>query len=48
MSMRYYERLLNAAWERLGTTMDVLGAQATDNGLTPAALDALLADGDED
>lgn len=48
MSMRYYERLRNAAWEHLGTTMDVLGAQATDNGLTLAALDALLADEDED
>ena len=30
--------------ERLGATMDALGAQATDNGLTDAALDALLAD----
>ena len=45
MSMRrHYERLRNAAWEHLGATMDVLGTQATDNSLTHAALDALLAD----
>ena len=44
MSMQQYERLRGAAWERLSATMDALGAQATDNGLTDAALDALLAD----
>jgi len=42
MSMRHYEQLRNAAWEHLGATMDFLGAQAADNSLTHAALDALL------
>ena len=44
MSMQQYERLRGAAWERLSATMDALGAQAADNGLTDEALDALLAD----
>ena len=44
MSMQQYERLRGAAWERLSATMDAMGAQAADNGLTDAALDALLAD----
>ena len=44
MSTRHYERLRNATWEHVGATMNVLGTQATDNGLTHAALDALLAD----
>ncbi|MDQ2675752.1 MAG: type II toxin-antitoxin system Phd/YefM family antitoxin [Actinomycetota bacterium] len=44
MSMQQYERLRGAAWERLSATMDALGTEATDNGLTDAALDALLAD----
>jgi prevent-host-death family protein len=44
MSMQQYERLRGIAWERLSATMDALGAQAIDNGLTDAALDALLAD----
>ena len=44
MSMQQYERLRGAAWERLCATMDTMGAQATDSGLTDAALDALLAD----
>jgi prevent-host-death family protein len=44
MSIQQYERLRGAAWERLGATMDVLGAQATANGLTDTELAALLAD----
>lgn len=44
MSMQHYARLRNAAWEHLGATMDALGTRATDNGLTHAALDALLSD----
>jgi prevent-host-death family protein len=44
MSMQQYERLRGAAWERLSATMDALGAQAANNGLTDAALDVLLAD----
>ena len=43
MSMRQYERLRGAAWERLTDTLDRLGAEAA-RGLTDARLDALLAD----
>ena len=45
VSMQHYEHLRGAAWQQLGATMDLLGVQATDNGLTHADLDALLADG---
>ena len=44
MSMQQYERLRGAAWERLGTTMDALGKEASANGLTDAVLEALLVD----
>lgn len=44
MSMQQYERLRGVAWERLASTMDEMGTEATANGLTDAALDALLAD----
>ena len=44
MSMRQYERLRGAAWERLTDTLDRLGAEAAARGLTDARLDALLAD----
>ena len=44
MSVDQYERLRGAAWERLAETMDRLGRQAADAGLTEDKLDALLAD----
>jgi prevent-host-death family protein len=44
MSMQQYDRLRGAAWERLGATMDLLGAEAARNGLTDDDLDTLLAD----
>ena len=44
MSMRQYERLRGAAWDRLTDTLDRLGAEAAARGLTDARLDALLVD----
>ena len=44
MSIRQYEPLRGAAWERLRSTMDALGAESAAAGLTEARLDALLAD----
>ena len=44
MSVDQYERLRGAAWEQLAETMDRLGRQAADAGLTENKLDALLAD----
>ena len=44
MSIEQYERLRGAAWERLAATMDSLGAEAVERGLTEAKLKALLAD----
>ena len=44
MSVQQYERLRGAAWERLTTTMDALGREASARGLTEAGLEALLAD----
>ena len=44
MSIEQYDRLRGAAWERLAETMDRLGGQAKDAGLTGDTLDALLAD----
>ena len=44
MSIQQYERLRGAAWERLTATMDALGDEAVERGLTPASLEALLAD----
>ncbi|MDE0226783.1 MAG: type II toxin-antitoxin system Phd/YefM family antitoxin [Gammaproteobacteria bacterium] len=44
MSVEHYERLCRAAWERLPATMDAMGAEASDRGLTDAKLQALLAD----
>ena len=44
MSMRHYERLRGAAWERLTDTLDRPGAEAAARGLTDARLDALPAD----
>ena len=44
ISMRQYERLRGAAWDRLTDTLDRLGVEAAARGLTDARLDALLAD----
>lgn len=44
MSVEHYERLRGAAWERLAATMDAIGAEASERGLTDAKLRALLAD----
>ena len=44
MSVQQYERLRGAAWERLTTTMDALGREASARGLKEAGLEALLAD----
>ena len=44
MSVEHYERLRGAAWERLTATMDTMGAEALERGLTDAKLRALLAD----
>ncbi len=44
MSMEQFERLRGAAWERLAATMDSLGAEAVEHGLTAAELKVLLAD----
>ena len=44
MSIQHYERLREAAWERLTATMDALGEQASANGLTDSGLETLLAD----
>ena len=44
MSMQHYERLRGAAWERLTSTMDALGKQASAKGLTDSGLETLLAD----
>ena len=45
MSVQHYERLRGAAWERLTTTMDALGVQASAKGLTRARLESLLTGG---
>ncbi len=44
MSVRQFERMRGAAWENLTATMDALGQEATDKGLTEAELESLLAD----
>ncbi len=44
MSVEHYERLRGAAWERLTATMNAMGAEASERGLTDAKLQALLAD----
>lgn len=44
MSVSQFERLRGAAWEKLTATMDALGQEATDKGLTEAELESLLAD----
>ena len=44
MSVQQYERLREAAWERLSATMDTLGDKALANDLTRARFEAHLAD----
>lgn len=44
MSVQQFERLRGAAWERLTATMDRLGQEAAERGLTDAELESLLAD----
>lgn len=44
MSVQQFERLRGAAWERLTATMDRLGQEASERGLTDAVLESLLAD----
>lgn len=44
MSVEQYERLRDAAWERLAAAMHDLGEEAVTNSLTPALLGELLAD----
>ena len=44
MSMQQYERLQDAAWERLAATIDALGEEASAKGLTGGRLEELLAD----
>lgn len=43
LSVRHYERLRGAAWERLAATMDRMSEEGSSNNLTDARLDALLA-----
>lgn len=44
MSVKEYERLRGAAWDRLTATMDAMGERAVANGLTDSGLEAILAD----
>ncbi len=44
MSVRQFERMRGAAWEKLTATMDALGQEATDKGLMEPELESLLAD----
>lgn len=44
MSVRQFERMRGAAWEKLTATMDALGQEASDKGLTEAELESLVAD----
>lgn len=44
MSVDQYERLRGAAWERLTRTMDRIGREAVEAGLTDVELVSLLAD----
>ena len=44
LSVGQYERLRGAAWARLADIMDTIAVEASENGLTEATLEALLAD----
>ena len=43
MSVDQYERLRGAAWDQLSQTLDSIGKQAAESGLTDVELDSLLA-----
>ena len=45
MSMRQFDALRGAAWERLTATMDALGQEASAMGLTDVDLESLLDEG---
>jgi prevent-host-death family protein len=44
LSIQLFDQLRGSAWERLASTMDAMGEEASARGLTDARLDALLAD----
>ena len=44
LSVPHYDRLRGVAWEQLAATMDLMGEDASANGLTGPELEALLAD----
>ena len=44
LSIQLFDQLRGSAWERLTSTMDAMGEEASATGLTDARLDALLAD----
>ena len=44
LSTQLYDQLRGSAWERLTSTMDAMGEEASARGLTDAKLEALLAD----
>ena len=44
LSTQLYDQLRGSAWERLASTMDAMGEEASAKGLTDARLDALLMD----
>ena len=44
LSIQLFDQLRGSAWERLTSTMDAMGEEASARGLTDARLDALLAD----
>ena len=44
LSTQLYDQLRGSAWERLASTMEAMGEEASARGLTDARLDALLMD----
>ena len=44
LSIQLFDQLRGSAWERLTSTMDAMGEEASARGLTDSRLDALLAD----
>ena len=44
LSVEQFERLRGTAWDRLAAAMDAMSREAAAKGLTPAALESLLAD----
>ena len=43
LSTQLYDQLRGSAWERLTSTMDAMGEEASASGLTDTKLNALLA-----